>query len=74
MDMEVILQMIVAKVPVAGAVLMALGGLVVVAQVYIALSPSKDDDALLQKAEGVPVLGALLKALKSFAPIQRKGE
>jgi len=53
-------------------ILSGLGTLVVLGQAYVALTPTQDDDAKLQKLEKVPVLGMLLKIVKSFAPIQRK--
>lgn len=72
MDVAMILQMVVDKVPVVGFVFMGLGALVILGQAYVAISPSKDDDAFLAKVEAIPVLGHILKALASFAPIQKK--
>lgn len=54
--------------------LTALGGLVVLGQIYIAATPTKRDDAWFAKLEATAGLGTVLRVLKSFAPIQRKGE
>lgn len=72
MELGEILNLIIGVMPAARYVLMALGGLVVAGQVYVALTPSQDDDAWFAKLEAIPVLGALIKAVKAFAPIQRK--
>ena len=53
-------------------ILSGLGTLVVLGQAYVAITPTQDDDAKLQKFEQIPVLGMLLRIVKSFAPIQRK--
>ena len=71
-DLIAILMGLIVKFPVLGMVLAALGALVVLGQAYIALTPSQDDDAWYAKVESIPYVGAILKALKAFAPIQRK--
>lgn len=72
MDIEIIIQSIlaqaVAKFPISAMILGVLGLLVVVAQVVVGLTPGKTDDEVLAKLKGVPVLGALLKVLATFAP------
>lgn len=70
--MEAMLSMLVGMHPAMAIVLAALGALVVVGQAYVAITPSQDDDAWYAKLEEKPVVGALLKAVKAFAPIQRK--
>lgn len=72
MDVSAILMLLVAKFPSVALILAALGALVVFAQAIVLISPSKSDDAVLDKIMAVPVVGALVKALVSFAPIQRK--
>lgn len=67
-----LINALVAKVPVLGMVLMALGALVVLGQVIVALTPSQADDEAVAKVFAIPVLGAILKAIASFAPIQKK--
>lgn len=72
MDIGSILPWLASLHPIVPVVLAGLGGLVVIGQVYVAVTPSKSDDGALAKLEGIPVLGGLLKALASFAPIQKK--
>lgn len=72
MELGDILNLIIGAVPAARYVLMALGGLVVLGQVYVALTPNQDDDAWFAKLENVTILGAFIRAIKAFAPIQRK--
>lgn len=49
-----------------------LGSLVVLGSMYVAASPSKKDDAWLAKLESVPVLGLVLKVVKSFSFIKKE--
>jgi len=70
--MEQILVFLVGLHPAIPVVLAALGGLVVLGQAYVIMTPTKEDDAWFAKLETVPVLGQLLKALTAFAPVQRK--
>jgi Na+-transporting NADH:ubiquinone oxidoreductase subunit NqrC len=72
MDMSLVLAWVNSIHPIAHIVLLVLGSLVVVATVYVKLTPSLEDDAMLAKLEAMPVVGALLKALMSFSVIQRK--
>lgn len=72
--MEQFLEMLAGLHPVIPVVLAVLGSLVLIGQAYVAITPSQDDDAWFAKLEAVPLLGTLLKALKSFAPIQRKDQ
>lgn len=74
MEYEAILGWLSQLHPVIPMVLAALGALVVLGQAYVLMTPSKEDDAWFDKLEAIPFLGAILRALKSFAPIQRKGE
>lgn len=67
-----LLQQLVAKMPVVGVVLMALGALVVLAQVVVVLTPTKDDDAVVSKVKNMPIVGQLIALLESFAPLQKK--
>lgn len=72
MEVDQILNFLVGKWPVVGIVLQVLGGLVVAGYIYVKMSASKSDDALVLKLEGMPVVGSLLKALIAFSPVQRK--
>lgn len=70
--MESFLIVLAGLHPLIPVVLAGLGGLVVLGQAYVAITPTQDDDAWFAKLEGLPIIGGLLLALKSFAPIQRK--
>ena len=72
MDLLTLLSDLMVKYPQITMVLSALGSLVILGQVYVAITPSKDDDAWYAKLEAIPVLGQLLVVIKSFSPIQRK--
>jgi hypothetical protein len=74
MDIELILQGLVAKSDIALYLLSALGSLVVLGTVYVKLTPSKADDEKLAKLESTPVLGLILQTLVKFSPIARKIE
>jgi len=58
--------------PYIGYALMGLGTLTIVGQSYVMITPNQKDDAWFSKLESVPVMGAFIRAVKSFAPIQRK--
>ena len=72
MDLGSLLPWLASLHPIVPVVLAALGCLVVLGQTVVALTPSAADDALASKLEALPLVGPLLKALASFAPIQRK--
>jgi hypothetical protein len=71
-SIELVLGYLAGLHPAIPVALAALGGLVVVAQVVVTLTPSPVDNAWLAKLESWPVVGAILKGVKSFAPIQKK--
>lgn len=70
--MEQLLVMIAALHPAIPLVLAALGGLVVLGQAYVAITPTQKDDAWFAKLEAMPIVGSIVNAVKAFAPIQRK--
>lgn len=70
--MEQLVAQLVAKFPIVAVILAVLGGLVVVAQVVVAMTATKKDDEILQKVESNSIGGAILNLLKSFAPFQKK--
>jgi len=72
MQLDPMLGWLSALHPIVPIVLAGLGALVVVGQAYVAITPSEKDDAWFEKLEGIPLVGSLIKALKSFSPIQRK--
>ena len=62
------------KYPILSWILMGLGALVVLAQIVVSLTPTKDDDAFVAKVKGWPVVGGLITLLESFAPLQKSSE
>lgn len=70
--MNALLVMLAEKYPILGFVFLGLGALVILGQVYVSITPNQKDDAWFAKLESVMLVGSLLRALKSFAPIQRK--
>lgn len=67
-----VLKDLADKFPIAALILGILGLLVVVAQAVVLMTPSKADDAILEKIEKNSIGGFLLKVLVSFAPFQKK--
>jgi hypothetical protein len=49
-----------------------LGSLVVLASLYVALTPSKDDDTWLSNLYKKPIIGHLLTYLAAFSFIEKK--
>lgn len=76
MDISLLIQMaldwLVANVPYAVLGLTVLGGLVVVGQAIVAVTPSQSDDAWLEKLKQHKILGPILVLLAKFAPFQKK--
>ncbi len=72
MDWAVILESVKGAVPFMAVVLQVLGSLVVVASVLVKLTPSQSDDALIERAKAIPVLGSLIVALERFSVFARK--
>lgn len=70
--MEILLNYLSSLHPYVNYALMGLGSLVVIGQSYVWATPTKVDDAWYSRLESVPVLGAFIKAVVSFAPMQRK--
>ena len=52
--------------------LSALGSLVILAQAYVAITPTQTDDAWFHALEEKKFIGPLFRALITFAPIQRR--
>lgn len=59
---------IVSKYPIVGYVLMGLGSLAILAQVIVAITPTKKDDEFINKT----VIRKILDVLTLFAPIKKK--
>lgn len=72
MDVGGLLDSLVKLLPVAKTVLAVMGCLVVLMTAVVKLTPSQEDDALLVKLKGIPVLGALIEALERFSLFSRK--
>lgn len=58
--------------PVLVLILSSLGALVVLGLSYVALTPSKDDDAWLLALQEKPLIGHILKFLQAFSPVEKK--
>lgn len=69
---NMVLKFVTENFSIAGLILGALAGLIVLGRTYIAMSPSKSDDAWLQKMESKPYIGMALRVLAAFSPVQRK--
>ena len=72
MDVDSILVWLQGVWEPAKYVLMALGVAVMAGQAYVLATPKKEDDAWLAKLEAKPIIGHLLRALRSFAPWKPK--
>jgi amino acid permease len=66
------LEYVMAQYPVVGKLLMLLGCFVVLGQVWVAATPDPSDNEKFEKLYGLPIIGGFIKALASFAPIQKK--
>lgn len=65
------MESLLVSLPWVEPVLSALGALVVIAQIVVALTPSKRDDEILQQASQ-GAFKFVFDFLLSFAPIQKK--
>lgn len=72
MDVQALMSMAADKFPWVLMIFSILGMLVVLGTVVVKLTPSQKDDEFLAKLEAYPVLGAILKYLVAFSPIQKK--
>jgi len=72
---EIIISQLIAKYaaeyPWITAILSAFGGLMVLAQIIVPLTPTKKDDEILAWIQR-GFRGKVLRAFLSFAPIQKK--
>lgn len=71
-DFGVIIAFLIAKFSFLMPGLAYLGGLIVVAQIVVLMTPTKKDDAAWAKIQAVPVLGRLLIALEALSPWRKK--
>lgn len=72
MDLSALLSLLAGLHPLVPVVLSVLGSLVVAGQAYVAITPSPNDDNWLANLESKPLLGDFLRAVRAFAPIQKK--
>lgn len=72
MDDFLFLKQFLDSVPFLKTSFVVLGCVVVIAQVVVALTPTKKDDAAWDKIHSIPLLGKFLDALTKFAPLQKK--
>lgn len=72
MDAQLMLAELIKEFPALMIILSGLGLLVVAGQAYIAMTPNKKDDAWYDRMEKMRIIGPILKALASFAPLQRR--
>jgi hypothetical protein len=72
MDIGYLFTLLAGLHPAVQVSLAALGGLVVLGQAIVILTPSKADDEAVSKIEAMPIVGPVVKALAAFAPIQKK--
>jgi hypothetical protein len=70
--MEALLAYLTTVSPIVQPVLMGLGSLVVLGQIYVTLTPNPEDDNFFGKLEAIPFLGQLIQAVKAFAVIKKK--
>lgn len=68
---KLVLQNMADGFPVGGFILMGLGSIVVLAQAYVAATPSTQDDAWFAKLEDQKIIGGVLRALTKFAVVGR---
>lgn len=69
---EIVLWMQSHLPPLLVLILSLLGSLVVLGVAYVAMTPSKDDDAWLLALQEKPIIGHLLKFLQAFSIVQKK--
>ena len=69
---EIVLWMQSHLPPLLVLILSLLGSLVVLGVAYVAMTPSKDDDAWLLALQEKSIIGHLLKFLQAFSIVQKK--
>lgn len=69
---EVVLWLQQHLPPVLVLILSCLGSLVMLGVAYVAMTPSKDDDAFLLTLQEKPLVGHILKFIQAFSIVQKK--
>lgn len=72
MEYDGILAYLASLNPIVPVIFAGLGMVVVAAQAFVALTPTPADDNFMAKIDAIPVLGAILRGLRKFAPIGKK--
>lgn len=66
-----LLSGLILKYPLVGLILSILASLPVMAQIVVAITPSKADDEWLARVESNSITAKILEFLKAFAPWQK---
>jgi hypothetical protein len=69
---KMVLDFITVQYPKSAAIIGSFASLLVFGRVYVAMTPSKEDDKFLQRLEKKPFIGIFFRVLAAFSPIQRK--
>ena len=72
MSLQDVIAYLMGAHPIAFYIVSGLGGLIVVAEVVVILTPSKDDDLVWGRIKSIPILGSVISALAELAPIKKK--
>jgi len=72
MEFDAIAAMLIGKFPVVALVLQGMGALVVIGMMVVALTPNKEDDAMLEDMKKKGIVGKLLEFLAKWSPVQKK--
>jgi hypothetical protein len=67
-----LIEKIIVQFPIVGIVLSAIGSLVFLAQLVVAITPSKEDDAKLEGLLQRSFIKKIWDLFLSFAPFQKK--
>lgn len=70
--MEQLISELLLKYPVLSALLSVGGMLVVCATAYVSMTPSKDDDAFVEKIKSYPFVGVLITFFEAHSLVERK--
>jgi hypothetical protein len=72
--MQVLIDQVIMKYPIASLILAGIGSLLLIAQIVVAFTPSKKDDIVLDKVMSDSFFGKIYSFFVSFAPIQKGGK
>lgn len=70
--MELFIQELLVKYPILVSILAIGGTLVVSATAYVALTPTKSDDAFVEKIKAMPIVGLLISYFEAHSLVERK--